>query len=185
MDALLVVDMQAGLLAGTPKRDVTSVVERIAGLATQVRARGGTVCFIQHAGPAGDLFEPGTPGWELLGDLHREPGDLVVRKTLNDPFFETELAAALDRLAVTRVLVTGWATDLCVDATVRSAAARGYAVTAVADSHTVSDRPHMSAGQVITHHHWVWTNLLARHAVQVTPAADLFPTPKVALAAKR
>jgi nicotinamidase-related amidase len=70
-------------------------------------------------------------------------------------------------------MVTGWATDLCVDATVRSAAARGFHVVAVADCHTVSDRPHLSADKVITHHHWVWRNLLAPHPVRIAREADL------------
>ena len=174
MDALLIVDMQAGLLAGAPKHDLTAVLSRIDKLARQVRERDGVVFFIQHAGPKGDVFEPRTPGWELLGELNRDPTDRVVSKTLNDPFFDTELAATLAGLPVERILVTGWATDFCVDATVRSAAARGYQVVAVADGHTVSDRPHMSAALVITHHHWVWTNLIAHHTVQVTRASDVY-----------
>lgn len=53
VDALLVVDVQEGLLAGVREHDVPSVAARIAELATRARARGGTVCFIQQAGPAG------------------------------------------------------------------------------------------------------------------------------------
>jgi len=97
-----------------------------------------------------------------------------VGKTLNDPFFRTTLQAELADLCAERVFVVGWATDLCVDATVRSAAALGFNVVAVADCHTVSDRPHLSAEQVINHHHWVWANLLAAHPVSIVPEAEVY-----------
>ena len=167
--------MQEGLLCGAPKHDLPAVVMRINRLARQVRQRGGTVVFVQHAGPAGDDFEPHTPGWRLLPALESEPTDRVVGKTLNDPFFETPLRSDLAALGAERVLVTGWATDLCVDATVRSAAALGFEVIAVADGHTVSDRPHLCAAQVIEHHHWVWANLIAPHPVAIVRAVDVYP----------
>ena len=173
MDALVVVDMQEGLLHGAPKHDLAAVVERINRLAQRVRQRRGTVVFIQHAGPVGDDFEPHTPGWNFLSTLETEPVDRIVRKTLNDSFFQTSLHADLTALRPERVLITGWATDLCVDATVRSAVALGFNVVAVADCHTVSDRPHLSAENVIAHHHWVWANLLAQHPVTIVPEAEV------------
>ena len=173
VDVLLVIDMQTGLLRGEPKHDLTGVVERINRLAGRVRRRGGSVIFVQHAGPIGDEFEPSTPGWQLLGTIERAPGDRIVSKTLNDPFFRTSLQTQLAELRADRVLVTGWATDLCVDATVRSAAALGFSVVAVADCHTVSDRPHLSAEDVIRHHHWVWANLIAPCPVTIVPETDV------------
>src|SRR5215813_2052192 len=173
MDALVVVDMQAGLLRGGPKHDLAGVVERINRLAQRVRQRRGSVVFVQHAGPVGDDFEPHTPGWNFLSTLETEAADRIVSKRLNDPFFQTSLRADLAALRPDRVLVTGWATDLCVDATVRSAAALGFNVVAVADGHTVSDRPHLSAERVIDHHHWIWANLLALHPVSIVREAEV------------
>ena len=121
-------------------------------------------------GPKHDLL---TPGWQLLSTIKTEPGDRLVSKTLNDPFFKTSLQSDLAELRAERVLVAGWATDLGVDATVRSAAALGFKVVAVADCHTVSDRPHLSAEKVIDHHHWVWANLLAPHPVRIAREAEV------------
>jgi nicotinamidase-related amidase len=173
MDALLVVDMQEGLLRGDPKHDLAGVIRRINLVASRVRQGGGVVFFVQHAGPAGDDFEPKTDGWRLLSELAVEPHDRIVSKTLNDPFFGTSLQSDLAALHVSRVIVAGWATDLCVDATVRTAAALGYDVAVGADCHTVSDRPHLEAERIIEHHHWVWKNLLARRPVTIAPAAEL------------
>jgi len=173
VDVLLVVDMQEGLLRGAPKHDLLAVVERINRLALRVRRSGGSVCFVQHAGPVGDDFEPLTPGWHLLATIKTEPCDRIVSKTLNDAFFKTSLQSDLAELRADRLLVAGWATDLCVDATIHSAAALGFKVVAVADCHTVSDRPHLRAGRVIDHHHWVWANLLAPHAVSILQEAEV------------
>ena len=121
MDAMLVVDMQVGLRNGAPKHDLHGVVDRINRLTAMVRGRSGKVIWIRHCGGAGDDFEPNTPGWAFLPELSHQPADAVVPKTLNDPFAGTDLQAILQRIAPDRVLVAGWATDFCVDATVRSA----------------------------------------------------------------
>ena len=173
MDVLLVVDMQEGLLRGDPKHDLAAVVARINGLAARVRRRGGCVVFIQHDGPAGDDFEPHSAGWPILGAIERSPEDRIVHKRLNDAFFGTALTDELARLGVDRLLIGGWATDFCVDATVRSAVARGFKVTVVADGHTVADRPHLGARGVIEHHHWIWSNLIAPHPVTISREAEL------------
>lgn len=173
MDALLVVDMQVGLLKGDPKHDLAGIVQRINLLCANVRDRAGKVIFIQHCGDKGDDFAPQTPGWALLPELKREAVDLVLHKTLNDPFVRTDLQARLQAIAPDRVLVTGWATDLCVDATVRSAVANDHHVVAVADGHTLSDRPHLDATQVIRHHNWVWSELITRRSIKVTATHDL------------
>ena len=61
MDALIVVDMQVGLLNGGPKHDLSGVIERINRLAAKVRQQSGPVIFVQHCSGAEDDFVPGTP----------------------------------------------------------------------------------------------------------------------------
>ncbi|MFZ5779693.1 MAG: isochorismatase family protein [Pseudomonadota bacterium] len=169
--ALIVVDMQAGLLEGPPKHELDAVIRRIDALAGWVRGSGGSIVWIRHCG--GDGFEPHTPGWSFLPDLHREPADLVVEKTLNDAFAGTALHDTLQRLKPARLLIAGWATDFCVDATVRSAVSHDYTVVAVADGHTLADRPHLPAEAVIRHHNWVWSGLISRRPLRIATAAEL------------
>lgn len=173
MDVLLIVDMQEGLRLGPPKHDLDDVLARINGLARRVRDRGGRVVLIRHTGPVGDPFAPGAPGYAFLSGLEREDTDVVVAKTHNDAFIRTSLEATLRGLGPSRLLIAGWATDFCVDGTIRSAAALGFPVTAVADAHTVSDRPHLAAAAVIAHHHHIWTGLIAAHPVRLENAAEL------------
>jgi nicotinamidase-related amidase len=173
MDVMLVVDMQVGLLKGEPKHDLHGVIERINRLAARVREQSGKVIFVQHCGRKGDDFEPHTPGWAFLPDLVRNPADVVVRKNLNDLFAGTDLQACLKEIAPDRILITGWATDLCVDTTVRSAVENHHNVVVVADGHTLSDRPHLDAVSVIRHHHWVWSNLITRRSIKLAGANEL------------
>ena len=173
MDVMLIVDMQVGLLNGAAKHDLQGVIDRINRLAARVREQVGIVIFIQHCGGAGDDFEPQTPGWAFLPELIRDPADLVVQKHMNDPFAGAELQARLNRIAPDRVLVTGWATDLCVDATVRSAVSNHHNVVVATDAHTLSDRPHLDAASVIRHHNWIWRNLITERAIDVIEARRL------------
>jgi nicotinamidase-related amidase len=172
-DALIVVDMQAGLLIGPPKHDLPGVIARINQLAAMVRERSGKVIWIQHCGRPDEDFEPGEPGWSFLPEMDRRPADIVVRKILNDPFAGTDLQAVLSDIAPDRVLVTGWATDFCVDATVRSAVSNDYDVVAVADGHTLNDRPHLDAPSVIRHHNWIWSELITNRSIRVARTAEL------------
>ena len=175
MIVLLVIDMQVGLFgADTPRHDAEGVVARINALAGAVRQASGIVIFVQHDGPPGDIFEPGSDGWRLLPSLERRDDDLVVHKRACDAFYETDLAEVLDKHGATRLIVTGCATDFCVDTTVRAAASRDYDMVVVEDGHTTADRPHVDSVSVIRHHNWVWQNLIhPRRQIQVIPATGV------------
>jgi len=173
MDVVIVVDMQVGLLDGQPKHDLAGVVGRINALADAVRRRSGAVIWIRHCGKPGDGFERGSPGWAFLPELDRRDDDLVAEKTLNDAFAGSTLQETLKRLAPDRVLICGWATDFCVDGTIRSAVSRDYNVVVVGDAHTLNDRPHLDAVSVIRHHNWVWSDLITNRSVRVATTAEL------------
>lgn len=172
MDVLIVVDMQAGLLDGPPTHDLEGTIGRINAVSRTVRQRSGRVVWIRHCGRPGDGFERGGAGWEFLPGLVRRPDDVVVEKTLNDPFVGTPLAEILARLAPDRVLIAGWATDFCVDSTVRSTVARDHPVVVLSDCHTLADRPHLAAAAVIEHHNWVWSGLIANRPVRLATAGQ-------------
>jgi nicotinamidase-related amidase len=173
VDAIIVVDMQVGLLNGPPKHDLEGVIQRINLLTAMVRKQSGKVIWVRHCGRTGDGFERDTEGWSFLPELSRHRDDVVVEKTLNDAFVRTSLQEALERIAPDRVLVTGWATDSCVDSTIRSAISNDYNVVVVSDGHTVSDRPHLGATAVIRHHHWVWSGLITNRSVRMMTTSQL------------
>jgi nicotinamidase-related amidase len=173
MIALLVIDVQVGLFEGDPPRDdADGVIRRINEIARVVRASGGMVIFIQHEDNGG--LKRDTQGWEILPALERKDTDLLVHKQACDSFYETELADLLEQHGARQLIITGCATDFCVDTTIRAAASRNYEVVVVKDAHTTRDRSHLDAKSIITHHNWMWENLiLPRCEVKVLPATSV------------
>ena len=174
-DALIVIDMQQGSFGpATPRYDAAGLVGRINLLADDVRSGGGAVVFVQHDGPPGDPHHPDAPGWRLLSDLRVRPDDTIVRKQSCDAFLHTSLDDLLRARTICRLIVTGCATDYCVDTTVRSALGRGWPTIVPSDGHTTLDRPHLSALQIIAHHNAIWADFLApRGPALVQPCAAL------------
>jgi nicotinamidase-related amidase len=171
--ALLIIDMQQGVLAG-PAHDLPGVLARINALASRVRAAGGPVIFVQHDGEAGHVLHPSQPGHALHAALDVQAGDAIIPKTACDAFIGTGLADLLAERGVDALIVTGFATDFCVDTTVRSALGRGLPCTVPADAHTTLDRPYLDAAKVVEHHNFVWANLYSpAGAAQVVAAATI------------
>lgn len=173
--ALLVIDMQVGLFGVETRRyDANGVIDRINALGRTVRQNGGIVVFVQHDGLQGDPLESGTDGWRLLSSLERHLDEVVVHKTACDAFYNTDLSIVLKQQRVQRLIITGCATDFCVDSTLRAALSRDYQVVVAADAHTTSDRPHIHAEALIRHHNWLWQNLIhPKVQVEVVQTNDL------------
>ena len=61
--------------------------------------------------------------------------------------------AQAHRLVVARQLaLAGYASEFCIDTTVRRAAGLGLAVTLASDAHTTHDKTHASAATISAHH---------------------------------
>jgi len=120
MKALLVIDMQKGSFnSDTPRYDEKGVVNRINSLASSIRSTDGYVIFVQHDGSKEKEFYPGSLEWELLSELYVDPQDYLLTKTANDSFYRTELKALLEKFNIKELIITGCATDYCIDTTVR------------------------------------------------------------------
>lgn len=173
--AILVIDMQVGLFTDeTPRYDSEGVVERINALARAIRKNRGIVIFIQHDSPPGETFEPESPGWQLLPSLDLQYGDMIINKNSCDSFYNTRLKKVLDQEKVDKLIITGCATDGCVDSTVRSALSHDFNVIVAADGHTTADRPHVDAVTLVNHHNWIWPNLIhPKVKVEVIKTNDL------------
>jgi len=158
--ALLIVDVQAGLFS-TPRFDAENLIIRLNELAKRLRTRGGPVFFVQHCGAEGDPLHPSQPGHALHEGLVVEDDDHFVAKESCDAFLNTTLASQLTACGIDEVIVTGFATEFCVDTTVRSALAHGFRTIVPEDGHTTADRAHLSADKVIEHHNETWRWLVS------------------------
>ena len=156
--ALLVVDVQNGVVTGAHERD--AVVANIASLVDRARAQGVPVVWVAHsdAGLVKDSEE-----WQYVPELAREESEPLVHKQYGDSFEATDLEQVLAAAGVGRVVVAGAQTDMCIRSTIHGAFARGYDVTLVGDAHTTEDLTEWGApppAGVIAHTNLYW----AEHA---------------------
>ncbi len=141
--ALIVVDLQKGIVALPTIHPIADVVGHARALADAFRARGLPVVLVNVAGRApGRTEQPparmATPdGWtDLIPELDRQAGDIVVTKRTWGAFASTDLEARLKALGVTQVVIAGVATGTGVEATARQAYEQGFNVTLAIDAMT-------------------------------------------------
>ncbi len=174
MNSLVIIDMQKASFDQTVRYDAEGTIVRINRLSKWVRKNGGKVIFIQHDGSEESRHNPFSKGWEILDELTKDEDDLVIRKTICDSFYRTSLESTLKDIGVRQLIITGCATDFCVDTTVRSALSRDFSVIVPSDCHTTTDRPHLSAEKIIEHHNWIWSKLLiVDQEIKIAPLAEI------------
>lgn len=174
--ALLIIDMQKGSFTSeTPRFDANKVIERMNLLSSKFRSIGNPVIFIQHDGSKHNCFVPDTKEWEILDELEVRETDWIISKTANDSFYRTNLEVRLKKLGISELIVTGCATDYCVESTVQSALTKDFNLTIVKNGHTTADRPHLSAEKVIEHYNFIWSDLIpTKGSVRVIEFMDLY-----------
>jgi len=177
MQALIIIDMQEAPMSQPNKYDCAGVTDRINCLASSVRQAAGAVIFIQHDGVTEEGLVPGSPGWEISHKLRREPTDIIIRKTTNNAFYDTQLCQYLQCNSIEQLIFCGWATDYCVDSTIKAAISLEYKIAVAADCHTLCNRGELSASQVINYFNTLWTHMISpTQPVQVKNAAQLIDT---------
>ncbi|GAA4209361.1 isochorismatase family protein [Actinocatenispora rupis] len=132
--ALLVVDVQTGVVAGAYERD--RVVGNVATLVEKARRQQVPVVWVQHDD---DALARGSDGWRIAAELSPADSDPRVEKNWADSFEDTTLESMLAGLGVGRLVVAGAETDACIRSTLHGAIVRGYDAVLVADAHTCSD----------------------------------------------
>ena len=153
--ALLVVDVQTGVVAGAVRRG--EVVRNIAGLVDRARAQCVPVVWVRHHD---DGLTSGSPEWEIVAELVPAPDDPIVEKAYGDAFEATELERQLAVRGVGRLVVVGAQTDACIRSTLHGALVRGYDTLLVGDAHTTEDLTAYGAPppeQVIAHTNLYWS----------------------------
>jgi nicotinamidase-related amidase len=152
--ALLVVDVQNGVVEGAHRRD--AVVTNIHGLVERARREHIPVVWVQHSDE--DLAR-GSDEWRIVPELTPDDAEPLIEKNFGDSFEDTDLEAVLSDLGVGRLIVAGAQTDACIRSTLHGAFVRGYDATLVGDAHTTDDRTQWGApspDQVIAHTNLYW-----------------------------
>ena len=153
--ALLVVDVQNGVVAGAHER--AAVVTNIGRLVEKARREQVPVVWVRHSD---EQLAEGSDDWRIVPELDPGEAEPLVEKNYGDSFEDTALETVLAGLGVGRLVVVGAQTDACIRSTLHGALARGYDATLVRDAHTTEDQTAWGApppDQVIAHTNLYWT----------------------------
>jgi nicotinamidase-related amidase len=157
--ALLVVDVQNGVVADAHERD--TVVANVGSLVERARREDVPVVWVQHSD---EQLARGSDNWRIVPELSPGEAEPLVEKSYGDSFEDTDLEKVLAGLGVGRLLVVGAQTDGCIRSTLHGALARGYDATLVSDAHTTEDLTAWGApppDQVIAHTNLYWDDQTA------------------------
>jgi nicotinamidase-related amidase len=152
--ALLVVDVQKGVVEGNHDRD--AVVANVASLVEKARRERVPVVWVQHSD---EQTVRGSADWQIVPELAPHDAEPLVEKNYGDSFEDTTLETVLSGLSVGRLVVVGAQTDACIRSTLHGALVRGYDATLVSDAHTTEDQTAWGAPppeQVIAHTNLYW-----------------------------
>jgi nicotinamidase-related amidase len=141
--ALVVIDLQKGVVGFPTAHPIGEVIGRTAQLARAFRERGLPVVLVNVSGAAPGRTDAGPrkftfpPDWtELVPELEQSPDDHIVTKQRWGAFVGTSLDDYLRGRGVTQIVLTGVATSIGVESTARSAYDLGYNVALVVDAMT-------------------------------------------------
>jgi nicotinamidase-related amidase len=152
--ALLVIDVQNGVVGGAHERD--AVVANVGRLVDKARQERVPVVWVQHSD---EQLARGSDGWRIVPELIPGDAESLIEKNYGDSFEDTNLETVLSGLGVGRLVVVGAQTDACVRSTLHGAFVRGYDATLVSDAHTTEDQTAWGApppDKVIAHTNLYW-----------------------------
>ncbi|TKA02929.1 isochorismatase family protein [Actinacidiphila oryziradicis] len=145
--ALVVVDLQKGILGFPTAHPSDEILARAADLAKAFRGKGHPVVLVNVAGVAPGRTDVGPrsrgqfpPGFtDIAEELAPHEDDLRITKHRWGAFHGTGLDSRLRDLGVTQVVVCGIATSMGVESTARAAHEHGYHVLLAADAMSDKD----------------------------------------------
>ena len=141
--ALVVIDLQKGILSYPTVHPIDEVVNHASALADAFRRHGLPIVLVNAAGVAPGRAEQAfrlaelPAGWtDLAPELNRQPEDHTVTKRTWGAFTNTDLEQHLKTMGVTQVVIAGVATSMGVESTARHAHEHGFNVTLAVDAMT-------------------------------------------------
>jgi nicotinamidase-related amidase len=141
--ALIIIDLQKGIVAFPTVHPVGEIIKHAAELADAFRRKGLPVVLVNvNAGAPGRTeqaprMKAFPEGWaDLVPELNQQPQDLTVTKRTWGAFTNTGLEQLLKDLGVTQVVIVGVATSAGVESTARFAHEQGFHVTLAVDAMT-------------------------------------------------
>lgn len=136
--ALLLIDIQNDYFPGGAMELAGAVAASLkaAQLLAAFRAKALPVVHIQHvaARPGASFFLPNTPGVEIHTSVAPRLGETVLQKNYPNSFRATPLLEHLHSAHISRLVIVGMMTHMCVDSTTRAAFDLGFQCQLASDA---------------------------------------------------
>lgn len=144
-EALLVVDVQRGLVDALAPERRTAFLTTLTELIERARSRGTELVYVSHQD---DELRAGTAPWEIAEEIEPRKGESIVEKFNSDSFEKTNLTDVFASRDVDHVTICGMQSDFCINATAHGAMRRAYRVTVVEDGHATYASGGLSEEQI-------------------------------------
>jgi nicotinamidase-related amidase len=128
--ALMIIDVQNDYFPNG-KMELNNSINasiKIKDLITFFRNKSMPVIHIQHISirPGSTFFLPGTSGLEFHDNVKPKEGEKIIIKNFPNSFRNTDLNDYLKEQNISKLIIVGMMTQMCVDTTVRAAFDLGY-----------------------------------------------------------
>ncbi|HEY9793593.1 MAG TPA: cysteine hydrolase family protein [Candidatus Obscuribacterales bacterium] len=141
--AIVVVDAQREYLDGSvPLSGIEDALVEIQKLLARGRALSVPIFHVAHyTQPGAPIFNPDSPMSDIIDAVRPVGDEPVVKKHLPSAFVNTDLEKYLKKTGRKEVVIAGFMTHMCINATTRSAVDLGYAPTIIASACATRDLP--------------------------------------------
>lgn len=168
-DALIVIDVQAGLLELHPYHEA-ALIANIQRLLAACRNNNIPVIYIQHEEDVEGGLVHGSDAWQVAAPIAPQASEKRFEKRYNSAFRHTGLHEYLQQIGAKNLILCGMQTEYCVDTTTKVAFELGYDVRIPADGTSTYDNKYFKAADLINFYQWdIWHDCFA----QVVPVDAL------------
>ncbi|MBQ5331334.1 MAG: isochorismatase family protein [Oscillospiraceae bacterium] len=139
---LLVIDVQKGI---TDDRlcNFGKFCENSRRIIGKARSTGTEIIFFRHDDGPGTGFSVGDSAFEIAEQFAPAEGEKVFDKSINSCFGNKDFCRYLSDISEDTLMIVGLQTDLCIDATVKSAFERGFRVIVPAGCNSTFDNAYI------------------------------------------
>ncbi len=120
----------------------------------KARQAGVEVIHVRHRSE--ELVEV-SPAWQIHESVAPLAGEVIIDKTYNSAFKETELQAYLDEQGIEQLIIMGMSTNFCIDTTIKVAYELGYQLAVIRDGTTIGFSGKVDLKGLIDQYETIWS----------------------------
>jgi len=149
--ALVVIDIQQFYFEGglVPLTGSVEAAAQARKVLDAFRARALPIIHVRHVPKSVAILdgEPADPQYRIRPEVQPAAGEKVISKRFANSFRETDLLDTLRQKGITRIVIAGMQTHMCVEAASRAATDLGFDVVVVHDA--CATRPREFGGRTV------------------------------------